>query len=131
MSVLLQDRDGMSSVLQDFEIAGSGTGALNGSAADCAEGGGCECETPIGTINSWDSHSHYRRHAPSPDISLYSGVIVYCDHKHLRTPTGIIRVLLMVSTTEVSPKEAPVEVREVRSCGPKVFLCFRYTFAFR
>ncbi|GJQ66591.1 hypothetical protein Trydic_g4567 [Trypoxylus dichotomus] len=89
----IQAGDGMSSILQDFEIAGSRTGAL--SAADCA--GGCECETPIGTINSWDSHSHYRRRA-SPDLSLYSGVIVYCDHTHLWTPTGVVRVLLVITT---------------------------------
>lgn len=91
MSVF-QEPDGMSCVLQDFEIAGSRTGALS---TDCA--GGCECETPIGTINSWDSHSHYRHRAASPDLSLYSGVIVYCDHTHLRTPTGLVRVLLVVS----------------------------------
>lgn len=82
----------MSCVLQEFEIAGSRTGALVG--ADCA--GGCECESPLGTVNSWDSHSHYRRRAPSPDLSLYEGVIVYCDHNHLKTPTGVIRLLLLV-----------------------------------
>ncbi|XP_022907274.1 uncharacterized protein [Onthophagus taurus] len=80
--------------IQDFEIAGSRTGALS---ADCAAGG-CECETPLGTINSWDSHSHYRRRPASPDISLYSGVIVYCDHKHLKTPTGVVKVLLVITT---------------------------------
>lgn len=92
--VVLQVADGMSSVLQDFEIAGSRTGAL--SSADCA--GGCECDSPLDTVNSWDSHSHYRQRAASPDISLYSGVIVYCDHTHLKTPTGFLRVLLLVST---------------------------------
>lgn len=91
MSVF-QEPDGMSCVLQDFEIAGSRTGALS---TDCA--GGCECETPIGTINSWDSHSHYRHRAASPDLSLYSGVIIYCDHTHLKTATGLVRVLLVVS----------------------------------
>ncbi|RZC35748.1 uncharacterized protein BDFB_009856, partial [Asbolus verrucosus] len=85
--------DGMSCVLQDFEIAGSRTGALS---ADCA--GGCECESPLGTVNSWDSHSHYRRRVASPDLSLYSGVIVYCDHTHLKTPTGFVRLLLLVTT---------------------------------
>lgn len=94
--LVLQEGDGMSCVLQDFEIAGSRTGALS---ADCA--GGCECESPLGTVNSWDSHSHYRQRAASPDLSLYSGVIVYCDHTHLKTPTGVIRVLLVVSTNSV------------------------------
>ncbi|KAF2903014.1 hypothetical protein ILUMI_03183 [Ignelater luminosus] len=89
----IQEPDGMSCVLQDFEIAGSRTGALS---TDCA--GGCECETPLGTINSWDSHSHYRQRAASPDLSLYSGVIVYCDHTHLKTATGLVRVLLVIST---------------------------------
>ncbi|KAJ8925803.1 hypothetical protein NQ315_009653 [Exocentrus adspersus] len=89
----IQAPDGMSCVLQDFEIAGSRTGALS---AECA--GGCECESPLGTVNSWDSHSHYRRRAASPDLSLYSGVIVYCDHTHLKTPTGFCRLLLLVTT---------------------------------
>jgi hypothetical protein len=93
----------MSCVLQDFEIAGSRTGALS---ADCA--GGCECESPLGTVNSWDSHSHYRRRVASPDLSLYSGVIVYCDHTHLKTPTGFVRLLLLVrpqKDTESGPRE--------------------------
>ncbi|KAJ8985907.1 hypothetical protein NQ317_010664 [Molorchus minor] len=89
----IQAPDGMSCVLQDFEIAGSRTGALS---AECA--GGCECESPLGTVNSWDSHSHYRRRAASPDLSLYSGVIVYCDHTHLKTPTGFFRLLLLLTT---------------------------------
>lgn len=109
-------------VLQDFEIAGSRTGAaeLGGLAAVVAGGGcgasGCECEcececagghghgnnetspSPLGTVHSWDSHANYRhRLSASPDHSLFSGVIVYCDHTHLNSPTGIIRVLLVVS----------------------------------
>lgn len=80
-------------VLQDFEIAGSRTGALS---AECATGEGCECDSPLGTVNSWDSHSHYRRMA-SPDLSLYSGVILYCDYAHLKTPIGFLRVLFLVT----------------------------------
>ncbi|XP_065169013.1 uncharacterized protein [Atheta coriaria] len=72
----------------DFEIAGSGTGEPAGGGA----------ETPLGTVHSWDSHSHYRRRSASPDLSLYSGVIVYCDHTHLRTPTGLFRILLILTT---------------------------------
>ncbi|CAG9766277.1 unnamed protein product [Ceutorhynchus assimilis] len=88
--------DGMLCVLQDFEIAGSRTGALS---AECGTVNGCEeCESPLGTVNSWDSHSHYRRMAPSPDLSLYSGVILYCDYAHLKTPTGFLRVLLLATT---------------------------------
>jgi len=85
--------DGMLYVLQDFEIAGSRTDALN---AECGIGDGCELDSPLGTVNSWDSHSHYRRMASSPDLSLYSGVILYCDYAHLKTPTGFLRILLLV-----------------------------------
>ncbi|XP_060518812.1 uncharacterized protein LOC132697370 isoform X2 [Cylas formicarius] len=79
---------------QDFEIAGSRTGALS---TECAVGG-CECESPLGTVNSWDSHSHYRKRVPSPDLSIYSGVIIYCDREHLKTPTGLFRLLLLGTT---------------------------------
>ncbi|VEN39749.1 unnamed protein product [Callosobruchus maculatus] len=106
--------------IQDFEIAGSrtgasvagegllgdgsgsggGVGATPNGGGDCPQGtGGCaECESPLGTVNSWDSHSHYRRNAPSPDLSLYEGVVVYCDHSHLRTPTGAFRLMLLITT---------------------------------
>ncbi|XP_066142676.1 uncharacterized protein [Euwallacea fornicatus] len=87
--------DGMLCVLQDFEIAGSRTDALN---AECEAGEGCELDSPLGTVNSWDSHSHYRRMAPSPDLSLYSGVILYCDYAHLKTPTGFLRILFLATT---------------------------------
>lgn len=62
------------------------------------DGAATVAESPMGTVHSWDSHSHYRRRSASPDLSLYSGVIVYCDHKHLRTPTGVVRLLLIVTT---------------------------------
>ncbi|XP_030763468.1 uncharacterized protein LOC115888040 [Sitophilus oryzae] len=90
-------RAGMLYVLQDFEIAGSRTGALS---AECTAGEGCEecLDSPLGTVNSWDSHSHYRRRAASPDLSLYSGVIVYCDYAHLKTTTGFLRLLLLATT---------------------------------
>lgn len=87
--------NGDDGVLQDFEIAGSRTGALSG---DCGGGCECECDSPLGTVHSWDSHANYRhRLTASPDASLFSGVIVYCDHTHLKSPTGVIRVLLVVS----------------------------------
>ncbi|KAF7271426.1 uncharacterized protein LOC143196097 isoform X2 [Rhynchophorus ferrugineus] len=78
--------------IQDFEIAGSRTGALS---AECGSG---DCDSPLGTVNSWDSHSHYRRRAVSPDLSLYSGVIIYCDYAHLKTATGFLRFLLLATT---------------------------------
>lgn len=88
-------------VLQDFEIAGSRTGVLS---ADCGGGCECECDSPVGTVHSWDSHANYRHRLPaSPDASLFSGVIVYCDHTHLKSPTGIVRVLLVVSIPSSNP----------------------------
>ncbi|CAH0550577.1 unnamed protein product [Brassicogethes aeneus] len=89
--------------IQDFEIAGSGCGGV-GTASGGAGGGGsssvgaCDCESPLDTVNSWDSHSHYRRRLHSPDLSLYSGVIVYCDHHHIKSPTGFFRLLLLLTT---------------------------------
>nr|CAD7397527.1 unnamed protein product [Timema poppensis] len=77
--------------IQDFEIAGSQTGV----------GGNLpECESPAVTVRSWDSHANYRHHLPgsSPTGSLFSGVILYCDETHLKTSTGVIRVLLVISS---------------------------------
>lgn len=97
-------------VLQDFEIAGSRTGVVeaggNNSGGECA-GGDCECEcledSPQGTVHSWDSHANYHHRLPhSPDHSLFSGVILYCDHTHLKSPTGVIRILLVVSAKQSS-----------------------------
>lgn len=97
-------------VLQDFEIAGSRTGVGSG---DCAEGCECECDdSPQGTVHSWDSHANYRHRLPqSPDHSLFSGVILYCDHTHLKSPTGVVRILLVVSN-------APIEWRTNGSWAP-------------
>lgn len=65
--------------VQDFEIAGSATG-----------------DTP--TVHSWDSHQHYKARLPpsSPDHSIFSGVVLYCDDNHLTTSQGILRILLVV-----------------------------------
>lgn len=71
--------------VQDFEIAGSRTGVSN-------------LESPAITVRSWDSHANYKHHSGnSPNGSLFSGVIVYCDETHFRSSTGILRVLLVVS----------------------------------
>lgn len=69
---------------QDFEIAGSRAGELS-----------LSLESPLGTVTSWDSHVHYRHrigHTAAP-----WGVALHCDPTHLKTPTGIVRILLVVS----------------------------------
>lgn len=77
--------------LQDFEIAGSQTGG--------ALGAGSETPGDVGTVRSWDSHANYKHHLPgsSPTHSIFSGVILYCDETHLKSSTGVIRLLLVVS----------------------------------
>ncbi|KAJ9577282.1 hypothetical protein L9F63_006121, partial [Diploptera punctata] len=70
--------------IQDFEIAGSQTGVVT-------------AESPAVTVRSWDSHANYRHQLPgsSPTASLFSGVILYCDETHLKSSTGVVRVLLV------------------------------------
>lgn len=71
--------------VQDFEIAGSRTAVAN-------------LESPAVTVRSWDSHANYRHHTGnSPNGSLFSGVVVYCDESHFKSTTGILRILLIVS----------------------------------
>lgn len=74
--------------VQDFEIAGSRAGELS-----------LSLESPLGTVTSWDSHVHYRHRiglAPAP-----WGVALHCDPQHLKTPTGIVRILLVVSIVTI------------------------------
>lgn len=68
---------------QDFEIAGSRAGELS-----------LSLESPLGTVTSWDSHVHYRHHIGHTPIPW--GVALHCDPTHLKTPTGIVRILLVV-----------------------------------
>lgn len=68
---------------QDFEIAGSRAGDLS-----------LSLESPLGTVTSWDSHAHYRTRIGQN--SLPWGVALHCDSTHLKTPTGIVRILLVV-----------------------------------
>ncbi|XP_069700331.1 uncharacterized protein [Periplaneta americana] len=77
--------------IQDFEIAGSQTGVASA---------GIDCESPAVTVRSWDSHANYRHQLPgsSPTASLFSGVILYCDETHLKSSTGVVRVLLVISS---------------------------------
>ncbi|XP_063701813.1 uncharacterized protein LOC134836441 [Culicoides brevitarsis] len=71
--------------IQDFDIAGSRAGNLS-----------LSLDSPLGTCSSWDSHVHYReRFAHNP---LPWGVALHCDTSHLKTPTGIVRILLVISS---------------------------------
>lgn len=76
--------------IQDFEIAGSQTGVATTE---------IDCESPAVTVRSWDSHANYRHQLPEspPTASLFSGVILYCDETHLKSSTGVVRVLLVVN----------------------------------
>ncbi|XP_006607040.1 uncharacterized protein [Glycine max] len=70
---------------QDFEIAGSRAGELS-----------LSLESPLGTCTSWDSHANYKQrngHTPLP-----WGVALHCDPQHLKSPTGIVRILLVLSS---------------------------------
>lgn len=70
--------------VQDFEIAGSRAGELS-----------ISLESPLGTCTSWDSHANYKQQ--SGQTSHPWGVALHCDPQHLKTPTGIVRILLVVS----------------------------------
>lgn len=70
---------------QDFEIAGSRAGELS-----------LSLESPLGTCTSWDSHANYKQQQQTP---LPWGVALHCDPQHLKTPTGIVRILLVVSVS--------------------------------
>lgn len=71
--------------VQDFEIAGSRAGELS-----------LSLESPLGTCTSWDSHANYRQ--SSDHSPLAWGVVLHCDSQHLKTPTGIVRFLLVLSS---------------------------------
>ncbi|XP_037959507.1 uncharacterized protein LOC119688910 [Teleopsis dalmanni] len=70
---------------QDFEIAGSRAGELS-----------LPLESPLGTCTSWDSHANYKQR--SGQTPLPWGVALHCDPQHLKTPTGIVRILLVLSS---------------------------------
>lgn len=87
--------------IQDFEIAGSQTGNTGGGGR--AASSIAELETPgdATTVHSWDSHANYKHHChgSSPTQSAFSGVILYCDDSHVKSSSGLIRVLLVVSSS--------------------------------
>ncbi|KXJ78160.1 hypothetical protein RP20_CCG005371 [Aedes albopictus] len=71
--------------IQDFEIAGSRAGELS-----------ISLESPLGTCTSWDSHVHYRQRIGNTPLPW--GVALHCDASHLTSPTGIVRILLVISS---------------------------------
>lgn len=71
--------------LQDYEIAGSRVGEISIT----------PLESPLGTCSSWDSHLNYRERLGQAQLAW--GVALHCDSSHLKTPTGIVRILLVVS----------------------------------
>lgn len=81
--------------LQDFEIAGSRAGEIEISIAT-------PLESPLGTCSSWDSHLNYRERLGQNQMG-WGGVVLHCDASHLKTPTGIVRILLVVSKHILPP----------------------------
>ena len=77
--------------LQDFEIAGSRAGEIISITTPLEP-----LESPLETCSSWDSHLNYRERLGQNQMG-WGGVVLHCDASHLKTPTGIVRILLVVS----------------------------------
>lgn len=82
--------------LNDYCIAGSKAGEIDLSVAQTPLE--LELESPLGTCSSWDSHLNYRERLGQAQMG-WGGVVLQCDASHLKTPTGIVRILLVVSIT--------------------------------
>ncbi|XP_071443966.1 uncharacterized protein [Hetaerina americana] len=102
---------------QDFEIDGSRSGGVEKAGTggqgisgvnqgvedgDMGANTGDRCES-LGTIGSWDSHTNYQQVYGLEDGSdgggaPFPGVVLFCDESHLKSPTGIVRVLLVISS---------------------------------
>jgi hypothetical protein len=76
--------------LQDFEIAGSRAGEIISITTPLEP-----LESPLETCSSWDSHLNYRERLGQNQMG-WGGVVLHCDASHLKTPTGIVRILLVV-----------------------------------
>ncbi|XP_067211978.1 uncharacterized protein [Linepithema humile] len=91
--------------IQDFEIAGSRTGGRISSQSSELDSPGVHS-----TVHSWDSHANYHGHYGNSDHrpgsssnplqwSRASHVVIYCDIQgHLKTATGVVRLLLLISS---------------------------------
>jgi hypothetical protein len=95
--------------LQDYEIAGSRAGEISITPLD----------SPLGTCSSWDSHLNYRERLGQAQLAW--GVALHCDSSHLKTPTGIVRILLVVSLS--NSNERKFLTRQLN------FLCFKISSA--
>lgn len=85
-------------------IAGSRTGGRISSQSSELDSPGVHS-----TVHSWDSHANYHGHYGNSDHrpgsssnalawSRASHVVIYCDIQgHLKTATGVVRLLLLVS----------------------------------
>ncbi|XP_055387886.1 uncharacterized protein LOC129616310 isoform X2 [Condylostylus longicornis] len=71
--------------VQDFEIAGSRAGEFS-----------ITLDSPVGTCTSWDSHAQYKYKCNENQTTW--GVPLHCDGSHLKTSTGIVRFLLVLSS---------------------------------
>jgi len=92
-------------VFDIISIAGSRTGGRISSQSSELDSPGVHS-----TVHSWDSHANYHGHYGNSDHrpgsssnalhwSHASHVVIYCDIQgHLRTTTGLVRILLLVST---------------------------------
>ena len=90
----------------DLNAAGSRTGGRISSQSSELDSPGIHS-----TVHSWDSHANYRgnyghgdhRHGSSANTMPWprsSHLIFYCDIQgHLKTATGLVRLLLLVSIT--------------------------------
>lgn len=78
--------------IEDFTIAGSRVDIVDqvGSPVD-------PLESPIDdtTCSSWDSHLNYRERLENEAQNW--GVSLQCDTSKLKTPKGLVRILLVVS----------------------------------
>lgn len=92
----------------DLNAAGSRTGGLISSQSSELDSPGIHS-----TVHSWDSHANYhgnyghgdRRHGSSANAVPWpraSNLIFYCDIQgHLKTATGLVRLLLLVSVLNI------------------------------
>ncbi|XP_015127887.1 uncharacterized protein LOC107048946 [Diachasma alloeum] len=91
--------------IQDFEIAGSRTGGAISSHSSELDSPGVHS-----TVHSWDSHENYHgpyghgnhRHGSSGNALPWpraSHLVLVCDIQgHLKTTTGVVRILLLITS---------------------------------
>lgn len=80
--------------IEDFTIAGSRADIVDiaGSPVDPLDSPNLDLDT---TCSSWDSHLNYRERLEHEAQNW--GVTLQCDTSKLKTPKGLVRILLVVS----------------------------------